>query len=113
VKDGDEENSADPGAQRGVWSRARDGNKHGDREGEVDTQGGENGTRNDNGTNDGNGTGQGQGKGKGKAMEEGKRKRNGKGKGIVEQSPGGNDISRAIALQLQKEMPDADLEMEG
>jgi len=44
------------------------------------------------------------GKGKGK----GKGKGNGKWENIVEQTPGGDDISRAIALQLQKEMYEAD-----
>jgi len=54
-------------------------------------------------------------KGKGKAMEEGKGKRKGnsEGKGIVTQTPGGDDIPRAIALQLQKEIYQADLDMEG
>jgi len=48
--------------------------------------------------------------GKGKAMEEGKRKGmgNGKEKGIVKQTPGGVDIARAFALQVQKEMFEAD-----
>jgi len=49
------------------------------------------------------------GKGKGK----GKGKGNSKGKGIVIHSPGGDDISRAVALQLQKEMSEADWDMEG
>jgi len=35
------------------------------------------------------------------------------GKGIVKQTPGGDEISRAVALQLQKEMLEADLDMEG
>jgi len=38
---------------------------------------------------------------------------NGKGKGIVNQTPGGDDISRAVALQLQKERHEADLDTEG
>jgi len=48
-------------------------------------------------------------KGKGKATEDGKGKGkgkgkgNGKGKGIVEHTRGGDDISRAVALQLQKD----------
>jgi len=49
------------------------------------------------------------GKGKGK----GKWKGNGKRKGIGKQTPGRGDISRAVALQLQKEMSEADLDMEG
>jgi len=48
--------------------------------------------------------------GKGKETEEGKGKEkgNGKGKGIVKYTPGGDDISRAVAVQLQKEMYEAD-----
>jgi len=48
-------------------------------------------------------------------MEEGKGKGkgNGKGKDIVTQTTGGDDISRAIALQMQKEMYEADKDMEG
>ena len=41
-----------------------------------------------------------EGKGKGKG--------NGKGQGIVEQTRGGDDISCAIALQLQKKLYEAD-----
>jgi len=74
-------------------------------------QGGEEGTGNGKGTKHGKGKGKatedGKGTGKGKGMG------NGKGKGIVKQTPGGGDISRAVALQLQKEMPEADLDMEG
>jgi len=62
-------------------------------------------------------TGDRKGKGmvKGKPTEEGKGKRkgNGTGKGIVKQTPGGDDISRAVALQLQKEIYKADSDMEG
>jgi hypothetical protein len=65
---------------------------------------------------DGKWKGKGQGKGKGKAMKEEKGKAmeeekgngNSKGKGIVKQTPGGDNISRAVALQLQKEMHEAD-----
>jgi hypothetical protein len=48
-------------------------------------------------------------------MGKGKRKGmgNGKGKGIVKQTPGGDDISHSVALQLQKEMYDADSGTEG
>jgi len=67
-------------------------------------------------TKDGKGKGtatedwEGKGKGKGKAMEEGKGKGNGngRGKGIINQTPGVDDTSCAIALQLQKEMYEAD-----
>ena len=52
-------------------------------------------------------------KGKGKAMEKGKGNRNRKGTGIVQHTPGGDDISRAVALQLQKEMYEADSDREG
>jgi len=66
-----------------------------------DTQGGKNGTGKGKGANDR----EGQGKGTGKE--------NSKGKGIVKQTPGGDDISRAVALQLQKEMSEADSDTEG
>jgi len=46
-------------------------------------------------------------------MAEGQGKGNGKVKGIVKQTPGGDDISRAIALQLQREMYEADSDTEG
>jgi hypothetical protein len=49
--------------------------------------------------------GKGEGKGKGKG--------HGKGKGIVKRTPGGDDISSAVALQLQKQMSDAVLDKEG
>jgi len=54
--------------------------------------------------------GQVKGWGRGRQSEDGKGKgkRNGKEKGIVNQTPRGDDISRAIALQLQKEMYEAD-----
>ena len=45
------------------------------------------------------------GKGKGKV--------NGRGKGIVEQTPGGDGISRAVALNLGKEMYKANWDTEG
>jgi len=57
--------------------------------------------------------GDGKGKGMGQATEEGKGKGNGKGKGTVKQTTGGVDISHAVALQLQKEMYEADSDMEG
>jgi len=108
-EDDDDDNWADPGAPSGGRSRSSDGNDNDDSEGEEDTQGG------DKGTGKGNGTKDGKGKGKWKATEERKRKGkgNGKGKGIVKQTPGGDDISCAVAVQLQKEMHDADSDMEG
>jgi hypothetical protein len=77
-------------------------------------KGGEKETREVKVTKDGKGKGMGKGNGKQKAVEEGKGKGKGnsRGKGIVKQTPGGDDISRAIALQLQKVMPEADLDME-
>ena len=108
-EDDDDDNWADPGAPSGGRSRPSDGNDHDDSEGEEDTQGGEKGTGKGNGTNDG------KGKGKGKATEEGKGKGKGKrkGKGIIKQTPGGDDNSCAVAVQLQKEMYEADLDTEG
>jgi len=107
----DDENWADPGAPSGGGSRPGDANDNDNGEDEEDMQGGEEGTGNGKGTKDGKGKGKatedGKGTGKGKGMG------NGKGKGIVKQTPGGGDISRAVALQLQKEMPEADLDMEG
>jgi len=67
-------------------------------------QGGETGAKKKMGTQDGKATGKGKGKRKGKAMEEGQGAGNSKRKGIVKQTPGGDDISHAIALLLQKEM---------
>jgi len=81
--------------------------------GEEDTEGGEIVTGKENGTHDGKGTGRGKCKGMGKVMEEGKGKGNGTGKGIVEPTAGGDDISLAIALQLQRAMYEADSDMEG
>jgi len=46
------------------------------------------------------------------ATEEGKGKGNGKWKGIVKQTPGGDDISPAVALKLQMKMYEADLDTE-
>jgi hypothetical protein len=57
----------------------------------------------------GNGKGTQDGKGKGKGKGNG----NGKGKGIVKQSSGGDDISRAIPSQLQKERYEADSDTDG
>jgi hypothetical protein len=48
---------------------------------------------------------------KGKGM--GKGKGNGKGQGSVKQTPGGDDISCAVALQLKKQRYEADSDMEG
>jgi hypothetical protein len=105
-KDDDNENGADPGAPSGGRSRPGAGNDNDDSEGEENRLGGEKGTRNRQGTKDG--------KGKGKATEDrkgkgkGKGNRNGKGKGIVEQTPGEHDISRTVALRLQKNMSEVE-----
>jgi len=97
----DDKNGADPGVPSSGRSRPGDGNDNDNGEGEEDTRGGEKGTGNGKGTMDGNGKGLGKGMG------------NGKGRGIVKQTPGGDDISGAIALQLQKEMFEADSDTEG
>ena len=106
-QDDDGENWVDRGAPRGGRSCPSDGNGNDNRQGEQDTQGCEKGTGKEKGTKDG------KGKEKGKATEEGKGKGNGncKKKGTVKQTPGGNDFSCAVALQLQKEMYEADLDM--
>jgi hypothetical protein len=59
------------------------------------------------------GTGKGKGTKDRKGNRKGKWKGNSKGKGIVKQNPGGDDISRAVALQLQKERYEADSDTEG
>ena len=86
-EDDDDENWADPGAPSGGRSRPRNGNDNDNGEGEEDTQGGEKGTGKGKGTKDGKGKGKGKGRG------------NGNGKGIVTQTLGGDDISRAIHQQ--------------
>jgi len=108
-EDDDDDNWADPGAQSSGWSRSSDGNENDNSEGAEDTQGGEKGTGKRTSSKDG------KGKGKGKTTEEGKGqgKGNGKGKGIVKQTWGGDDISRAVAVQLPTEMYEADSDTEG
>jgi len=102
-------NWANPGVLSGGRSHHSNVNTNDDCKGEEDTQGGEKETGNGKGTKDG------KGKWKGKAMEEGKGKGNGngKGKGIVKQTLGGDDISRAVVVQLQKEMYKADWDTDG
>jgi len=104
-EDDDDENWADP--ESVGWSCHSHGNHNDDGVGEEDRQGGETGTGKEKRTMDV------KGKGKGKPMKEGKGKGNCKGQGIGKQTPGGDDISRAVALQLQKEMYEADLDTEG
>jgi len=89
-EDKDDVNWADPGAPSGGRSRPGDGNDNDNGDGEEDKQGGEKRTGKGKGKKDGKGKGKGKGKG------------NGKWKGIVKQTPGGDDISHAVALQLQK-----------
>jgi len=112
-KHDDDENWVDPGAPSGGRSRPRDGNDIDNGEGEEDMQGGVKGTGKDNRTKDRKGTGKGKRKGKVTAMDEGKRMGNSKGKGIVKPTPGGDDISCAVALRLEKELCEADFNMEG
>jgi len=114
-EDDDDGNKVDPGAPSGGRSHGSDGNDNDNGEGEEDTQGSEKGSGKVKGTKDMKGKGKGKGKGKRKPMEEGKGKGkgNGKGKGIVKQTTWGDNISRAIALQLQKEMYEADSDMGG
>jgi len=109
-EDDDDEDWADTGVPSGGSSRPGDGNCNDDSEGEEDMQGSENGN--------GKGKGTMEGKGKGKATEhrrgKGKWKgtRNGKGKGNVKHTAEGDDMSPAIALQLQNEMSEVDLDTE-
>jgi hypothetical protein len=65
------------------------------------------------GTRNGKGTKAGMGKGKGKEAGNGNGNGNGKRKGIVKGTPMGDDISCAVAFQLQKQMSEADLDKEG
>jgi hypothetical protein len=110
-KDDDDDTWVCPSAPNGGRSRPGDGNDDDDGANEEDTQGGGKRTGKGKGTKDGQGYG--------KATEDGKRKGHGKGeghckgKGSVKHTPGGDDISRAIALQLQKEMSEVDLDTEG
>jgi len=103
-EDDDDDNWADPGAPSGGWSRPGYDNHNDDGEGEEDTQGGEKRTGKGKGTEDGKGKGKATEDRKGKGKGKGKRNSEGKGKGIVKQTTGGDDISRAIALQLQMAM---------
>jgi len=109
----DDENRADPRAPSSGRSCPGDGNDNDNGEGEEDKKGCE--------TETGKGKGTKNGKGKQKAAEDrmGKGKGKGKGKGnikvkgIVKQTPGGDDIFRTVALQWQKKMSEGDLDTEG
>jgi len=100
-EDDDDDNWGDAGAPNGGRSRPGKGNDNDDSKGEEGKQGCEKRTGKGKEIQDGKGKGM----GKGKA--------NGKAKGIVKQTPGGDDISCVVALQLQKEMLEADLDKEG
>jgi len=105
-EDDDDEHWADPRAPSGGRGNPGDDNDNDDGVGEEETQGGGKRTAKRMGSKDGNRMG----KGKRKAMEEGMGKGtgHGKGKGSAKQTSGGDDISRAVALQLQKEIYEAD-----
>jgi len=96
----DEENWSDPGAPSRGRSGPSSGNDNGGSEDLEDMSDGEKGTVIRKGTTDGKVNAKGkatvQGKGKWKGMG------HGKGKGVVKQTPGEDDISRAVAVQLQK-----------
>ena len=111
IEDDDHDNWADPGAPSSGRSRLGNGNDNDDGETGEDMQGGEKGTRKRKGTMDGKGKGKATENGKGKGK--GKGKGNGKGNSIVIHTPGADDICCAVALQLQKEMSEAHLDMEG
>jgi hypothetical protein len=96
--DNNDENWTDPRVPSGGRSHASHGNGNNDGEGEEDTPGGEKGTRQEQGTKDGMGKGKGEGKTKGNRI----------GKGIVMQTPPGDDTSHVVALELWKEMYEAD-----
>jgi hypothetical protein len=100
-EDDDDDNCAYTGKLRGGRSGPGDGNDNDDGKGEEDMQGGERWTGKGKGTKDRKGKGKRKGKG------------NGKGKGIVKRTPGGDDISRAVALQLQEQMSEVDFDKEG
>jgi len=102
-EDDHDENLVHPGAKSGGSSRPSNGNDNDNGQDEEDTQGSEKGTRKEKGTKDWKRKGMENGKGKGKASEEGtgKGKGNRKGIGIVEQTPAGDNISRAIVLRSQ------------
>jgi hypothetical protein len=110
-KEDDGENCEDPRAPSDGRSHPGDANNNNNGEGEEDTQGHENGTRKGKGTNNeqwnGKATEDRKGKGRGKG------KGNSKGKGGAKHTPGGDDISCAVALQWHKEMSEPDLDTEG
>ena len=120
-EENDVENCADPEALSSGRSRPGDGDDNDNGKGEEDTQGSEKVTGNGKGTTEGQGNGKvtehgkGNRKGKPKTTGEGngKSKGNSKGKDSVTQTPGGNNISLAIAMKLKREIHEADSDMEG
>jgi len=100
--DDDDENWADSRAPSGWRSRLSDGIGNDNGEGEDDTQAHRKGTRKGNGSKNWKAKGKVTQDGKGKGKRKGKG--NGTGKGIVKPTAGGDDISRAVAFQVQKEM---------
>jgi len=104
-------NWAHAGAPCSEWSCHGHGNDNEDGTGEEGMQGVEKWTGQGKGMKDGKGKGT--WKGKTTVEGKGKGKGNGKGKGMVIQTPGGDHISGAVDLQLQKEMYDADMDTEG
>jgi hypothetical protein len=114
-EDEDDETLPDHRAPCGGRFCSGNDNDNDDSEGDDETQGGQKLTRTGNRTNDVQGKGKGKSKGKGKATEEGmgKGKGNSKGTGIVKQTPGGDDISCAASLQLQKQIYEEESDTEG
>jgi hypothetical protein len=109
--DVDDNNWADSGVPSSGRSCPSDGNDNDDGDGDEDSMGSAKGTRKGNGRKVGKGkwkaTEDGKGKGRGKG------KGNGIGKGIVKHTPAGDDIICAVALQLQIEMSEEDLDKDG
>jgi len=108
--DDESENWADPSGRSGGRPSHCDVNHNDDGEGEEDMQGCEKVPKKGKGTKDRKGNGKETEDRKGKGKQKGKG--NGKGKAIVEQTPGGDDISCAIVLQLQQENSEADYDRE-
>jgi len=110
-EDNDNKNWVDPGGPSSGRSHPHNGDYDHEGEGEQDRQGGDAGTRKGKGRKNGKITWKATQDRKGKGM--GKRKGNGKGKGNVQNTPGGDNMSRAVALQLQNDMREADNNLEG
>jgi hypothetical protein len=99
-EDDNDDTWADPGAPSGGTSHPGYNNNNNNGEGEEDTQGGEKGTGKKKGIKDR------------KGKRKGKVKGNGKGNGIVKRTPGGDDISRAVACSCRSQYQ-AKLDKEG